>query len=284
MPEALNEADRVGPLGEFASPELEAAYRARLAPDARRLTLLMIGSSTAAVLAMGYQDYTLFPDGPQLRWLWTARVAYALLSVAAFVVIRSERAAYDQILGWWLLTGIALYVCAGAVWPAGSIELRIAAALSVLMCYCILPLPFRFQVVAAVLHTGAWFAVALWLNPPSDHGSVLGDMCWLFIVNALGVVLSRNGHIRQRILFVTLIRQSELSAKLGKALAEVRTLRGLIQVCAWCHKVHADNDRWQQLESYVRDHSHAEFTHGICPPCLAAATGDADNLAEMNGA
>jgi hypothetical protein len=57
--------------------------------------------------------------------------------------------------------------------------------------------------------------------------------------------------------------------RLEQALAEVRTLRGLIQVCAWCKKVAVEGG-WQQLEAYVRDHTHAEFTHGICPTCLSA--------------
>jgi hypothetical protein len=53
----------------------------------------------------------------------------------------------------------------------------------------------------------------------------------------------------------------------------VKTLRGLINVCAWCHKVNVDAE-WQQLESYVREHSHAEFTHGICPACLIMAESE----------
>ena len=68
--------------------------------------------------------------------------------------------------------------------------------------------------------------------------------------------------------------QGELATRvreLEDALAEVRTLRGMIHVCAWCRKINANGD-WQQFEVYVRQHSHAEFTHGICPVCLCAAT------------
>ena len=65
-----------------------------------------------------------------------------------------------------------------------------------------------------------------------------------------------------------IVAQSELTAALEKTLAEVRTLRGLIRICAWCKHIHADGE-WQQVERFVSANSHAEFTHGICPACLA---------------
>lgn len=49
--------------------------------------------------------------------------------------------------------------------------------------------------------------------------------------------------------------------------AEVHTLRGLLPLCAWCHKVRDDRGYWSQLESYVAQHSKATFSHGICPEC-----------------
>lgn len=56
---------------------------------------------------------------------------------------------------------------------------------------------------------------------------------------------------------------------LQAALADVRTLSGLIPICASCKKVRDDDGYWQQVESFVSAHSHAEFTHGICPECMA---------------
>jgi len=55
--------------------------------------------------------------------------------------------------------------------------------------------------------------------------------------------------------------------KLQAALAEVKTLRGIIPICASCKKVRDDKGYWNQIESYVRDHSEAAFSHGICPEC-----------------
>ena len=55
--------------------------------------------------------------------------------------------------------------------------------------------------------------------------------------------------------------------ELQNALAEIKTLTGLIPICASCKKVRDDNGFWNQIEVYIRDHSEAEFSHGICPGC-----------------
>lgn len=56
-------------------------------------------------------------------------------------------------------------------------------------------------------------------------------------------------------------------AELREALARVRTLQGLIPICAHCKKIRDDTGFWQQVETYVEERSEAEFTHGICPVC-----------------
>jgi len=62
-------------------------------------------------------------------------------------------------------------------------------------------------------------------------------------------------------------RQKELIIKLEKALAEIKTLRGLIPICSSCKKIRDDKGYWNQLEAYISKHTDAIFTHGICPDC-----------------
>jgi hypothetical protein len=54
---------------------------------------------------------------------------------------------------------------------------------------------------------------------------------------------------------------------LEQALAEVKQLRGILPICSYCKKVRSDQDYWQQVESYVAQHTEAKFSHGICPEC-----------------
>lgn len=56
--------------------------------------------------------------------------------------------------------------------------------------------------------------------------------------------------------------------ELQKALAEVKTLKGLIPICAWCKKIRSEAGNWSELESYIMAHSDANFSHGVCPGCL----------------
>jgi NO-binding membrane sensor protein with MHYT domain len=63
------------------------------------------------------------------------------------------------------------------------------------------------------------------------------------------------------------------AAALAAARAEVNTLRGLLPICANCKRVRTDQGSWEQIESYVRDRTNAEFSHGICPECAAKTWG-----------
>jgi CHASE3 domain sensor protein len=63
------------------------------------------------------------------------------------------------------------------------------------------------------------------------------------------------------------VKQRELIDELQKSLAEVKTLSGLIPICGWCRNVRAYTGYWQSVEQYVRAHTGATFSHGMCPTC-----------------
>jgi PAS domain-containing protein len=63
--------------------------------------------------------------------------------------------------------------------------------------------------------------------------------------------------------------REQLIAQLKSALAEVKNLSGLIPICAWCKNVRSDSGYWETVEQYVRSHSEADFSHGVCPTCAA---------------
>lgn len=57
--------------------------------------------------------------------------------------------------------------------------------------------------------------------------------------------------------------------KLQEAVSQVKVLSGFLPICASCKKIRDDKGYWNQIESYIRKHSEAEFSHGICPDCAA---------------
>lgn len=63
------------------------------------------------------------------------------------------------------------------------------------------------------------------------------------------------------------IYKHKLERELKEANATIKTLSGLIPICASCKNIRDDKGYWEHIEVYIRDHSEAEFTHGICPEC-----------------
>jgi len=72
----------------------------------------------------------------------------------------------------------------------------------------------------------------------------------------------------------------EEKQRLEKALKEIMTLSGLIPICSNCKKIRDDQGYWQQVEIYVRDHSAADFSHGICPECFVKIYPEFENELE----
>jgi len=61
--------------------------------------------------------------------------------------------------------------------------------------------------------------------------------------------------------------REQLVLELQDTLAKVKILSGLLPICASCKKIRDDEGYWNQLETYIQEHSQAEFSHGICPEC-----------------
>ncbi len=72
---------------------------------------------------------------------------------------------------------------------------------------------------------------------------------------------------------ITALKQAEeererLILQLQDALTNIKTLHGLLPICSLCKKIRDDTGYWNQIESYLRKYSNADFSHGICPDCL----------------
>ena len=107
----------------------------------------------------------------------------------------------------------------------------------------------------------------------------------LWCVGMTGLIFgSRNlqGHMqaRQR----AEAERERLIAELQAALANVKTLRGLIPICSSCKKVRDDQGYWTQLETYLAQHSDAEFSHGLCLDCLRKLYPDLSGKVEARSA
>ena len=104
----------------------------------------------------------------------------------------------------------------------------------------------------------------------------LGSETFAFDLVAEGVALATSLLFFAGILYVTRIIESEsrsrrekeeMIAGLRNALAEIKTLKGIVPICASCKKIRDDKGYWNRLEKYLSEHLAAEFSHGLCPQC-----------------
>ncbi len=77
-------------------------------------------------------------------------------------------------------------------------------------------------------------------------------------------------------------KERKLTKELQEALSKVKTLSGLLPICCYCHKIKDDKGYWQRVDEYIRRHSDADFTHGICGDCREKVMKDLEEKDKKN--
>jgi branched-subunit amino acid transport protein AzlD len=161
-----------------------------------------------------------------------------------------------------------------------TISLTIASAGCVLDCYTPIGLATwllqlavvwatnlwaaRREVIAVAVVCSAYVVLGFWFSPRS------GLPMWIDVVNRLlgvaAIWLLVHTCLRQK---AAQLSHQKVAAELNESDAKVRILSGLLPICASCKKIRNEAGSWEQFETYIRDHSQAEFTHGLCEDCIA---------------
>lgn len=266
----LNRPDqeRIGFLGEFSYAPLELAFRKKHLREDKRL-----GVACAGVVLAGSSFFIIsgyFAYGPSLSFLilLAARAANLLASVGLIVAVRHCRTStqIDRLLvAWAIICSISNLTI---IWAqtTGSIGHALLCFGVPLVAYCVVPLPLAKQLLLTV--SFSLCAIVLVFLNGDDLVTSFSVAGGCVIANAIGSFASWHRNQRRRQVFLSAVRETELCSRLEQALAEIRTLRGLLPICAWCKRVRNEEQAWQSIESYVQKHSHAEFTHDICETCL----------------
>ncbi len=82
-----------------------------------------------------------------------------------------------------------------------------------------------------------------------------------------------NGLIRGAVLATRAVLVSRVSGQNAQLARKVKQLEGLIPICTHCQRILNEEKHWTRLETYIVEHSQAEFTHGICPECAKVHYG-----------
>jgi hypothetical protein len=205
-----------------------------------------------------------------------------LVVTSLALIIRGLSAFTDQrvSVGWLILP---MAVSAGSsllltsVWPDVRIRIIVGSMINcTMLCRCLIltrtaasrqRLPVGWLGLSLGLLAG-WFLVRVvltWLF----EGAVQ-DFMSASSIQGLTFVFYSAGNIGI-FLGLLVLNSHRTEAELQQALEEVRTLQGIIPICASCKKIRDDQGAWNQLESYISQHSQARFSHGYCPDCAKKA-------------
>ena len=103
----------------------------------------------------------------------------------------------------------------------------------------------------------------------SPEGFALGTLC---AIDRKPRKLSADQMIAMKALarqVMELLELRRVSRRMAEVLDKLKILHGLLPICAWCKRIRDDKGYWSQVEAYIHTHTGADFTHGICPECLA---------------
>jgi PAS domain S-box-containing protein len=240
----------------------------------RQFTLgLAAGASCLTVLG-----FLLSPRGPEL-WMAVANRSVSLVTIwlIAILVIRNKRAAQGQrdqgaqlrilleqlpAILWVADTNLAITFVQGRILGDLGLTPEGVVGTTVPEYFPLEPtsIPFATHLRALQGDPGSYVAsfkertLRAYVEPMHNpNGAITG---------CIGIALD-----------ITEQKQLEeqregLIGELRNALTQIKTLRGLLPICAACKKIRDDRGSWKQIEEYIRAHSEVEFTHGICPECV----------------
>lgn len=255
----------------FASPELERALHRDGALHALPLARVSVVAVSTGVLLTVVNDIMLVAHRPTLVWLVLARCAVAMVGATSWWMLRGEFT--DENRFYWATEMLAVAITLSVSFVATTrssevVSFPMSIFALIVIFYAALPLrgPVRTATTLGLSALMIWWAGRAGLSAGAFWALVVS----MFVANALGVVVLILFDLEHRSRFLAMRALETARESLERSLAEVRRLEGIIPICAHCKKVRDDAGFWQQVESYVAEHSSADFSHGICPDCAAA--------------
>lgn len=193
-------------------------------------------------------------------------VATCLGAVIALASVRT-RTAYSRVVFATGLTLAALLVTTNALRPAFSDMPLRSPLFTIAAMYGLMHNTTVWQILPPLLlSVSLGILRATWLSSAATT-DVAGDVIILVVLNASGILMVLGRRALERSMDRAWHGEVEARLASDRAMAALRTLQGIIPICSFCQKVRTEVGNWQQLEGYVRQHTQAEFSHGVCPDC-----------------
>ncbi|MFI5362305.1 MAG: hypothetical protein ACHQ49_10080 [Elusimicrobiota bacterium] len=258
----------ISPRGVFSDEDLELRYRRDQLPRDAALARRFLQAIAAAAQVFVISDYVFLGFTRALAAMAFSRLVLggALLAAAAAARRASSPRAFERHVLAALLLLASYIVGVAATRPPTYAGGLIVAVIAVAAIYCVSPLPVALQCVPSLFLSAGCLAIAV--RGSFGGAALVAAFTSFALVNGLGMFASLELHRSKREMFLAAVRQSELRGELETALAEVRTLRGVVPICSHCKMIRDGEGEWHNVEDYVRRRTHAQFSHGVCPTCV----------------
>ncbi|MEK7793236.1 MAG: hypothetical protein AAB353_01835 [Candidatus Hydrogenedentota bacterium] len=201
-----------------------------------------------------------------------------LYTIAAIIFLNGFRTATirDSIVLSWTISMSALGLAISASRPPEYVHGASLLVASVAIFFFLIHNRWLFQLIPMFVTSAGTIVILVVVKKGVSGASLFSMILAFLIVNATGILASwRLHHYRRAQFFAT--RELEV------ALANVKTLSGMIPICAGCKQIRDDQGFWQAVEKYVMDRSDARFSHGYCPACFELAMAEVDALPKRQG-
>jgi hypothetical protein len=254
--------------GRFTSPAMESAYQAaELHPDWQRAKYMLWLICLGAVFFLPF-DYVFFGNTYGFYVSIALRIVILTFNAVMLYVLRRHLTP-ARLEGWLIglcvsLTFMVLFGYAHRPVERMNHPLNI---LLILLFAVALPMRFSHQMFIAGAYTVASNIILV-----RRHSDPVIEIAFLIVslfTLALGYFTAQSFHRIRRQRFAAHQSEVQLRLQLESALTEIKTLQGLLPICAACKKIRQDDGMWRNVEEYISAHTDTQFTHGICPECRA---------------
>lgn len=252
--------------------ELEREFRADAFGDELRGARLLVGLVLVTVCGFIGIDWSYFSAPDTFRMALVARCTTALASMWAIHRLRCAATPpqADRTMCAWLVVVLLHMLVVGAVRHDDYSTLVGWDILVVFGIYAGLSLPLGMKLMCAMVSTlGSSLLWSHFKAPDWSEIEMASTAAGYLMANVFGCFVSVRKARGERARFRLLRTEQRTCADLEAALAEVKVLRDMIPICAFCKKIRNDEGYYEVVDQYLRKHSGVTFSHVYCPDCIA---------------
>lgn len=254
--------------------ELEKEYRSFRSREETQSLLVVGVVGSVVALAFVDADFRLVESRALAQLLLVGRLLLVGLIGATYVACRGldDHGVRDRLVAVCAFAAVLLDLSASASRPPGFTGNVAISPVLVLVLYVAVPGARRTLTAAALLDSAG--AIAVTIQNQAGFATLFSLVGALAFANWMGLVAMVRTNRWGREQFLAFRSLEQTNESLEKALAEVRTLRAIVPICASCKSIRDDEGYWERVEDYLSRSLGGAVSHGICPDCYERLYGD----------